>query len=231
MRIFHKEFGYRYDSYEFGYTTYAKLEKKDQLKDVYAAGFLPHSADPKIHDQFYMARSVRVPLQQFSLTSENRRIEKKFVDHFTTEILSYEELKKDAEFLPCFLSYFEARHGERVMSKERALGILATTLPLRAIKYRDGDVVAGYVLEIIGDGFSHYWYSCYQPTYAGSSFGMWMMLDALHRGKNEGRDYAYLGTAYGDKGKYKTNFSPLQFWDGDIWNNDLSELKRRIKTV
>jgi arginyl-tRNA--protein-N-Asp/Glu arginylyltransferase len=227
MRIFHREFGSRYESYEFGYSVYASLEANDALSEVYGAGFLPHSADPNVRDLFYMARSVRVPLNAFKLTSENRRILKKFED-FTSVFLTKEELAADASFLPCFLSYFHARHGERVMTEERARGILATPHPLRGIRYEKNGAVAGYVLEIPENGFAHYWYSCYDPIYTGTSLGMWLMLDAVLRAQKEERDYIYLGTAYGSKGRYKTNFEPLEFWDGSEWGRDTKELKRLI---
>lgn len=228
MRIFQREFGERYESYEFGYATYTTLEVTDSRTDVYAAGFLPHSADPSVRDLFYMARSVRVPLSAFRETSENRRIFKKFDGLFAQTMLSKEELVADPLFLPCFLEYFKTHHGERVMAEERARGILATPHPLRAVRYQADGVLAGYALEIVDDDFAHYWYSCYTPAYADSSFGMWLMLDAVRRAKKEGRAYSYLGTAYGSKGRYKTNFEPLEWWDGSVWNTDVKLLKERI---
>ena len=228
MRIFQREFGERYESYEFGYATYATREDGDTLSDIYTSGFLPHSADPTVKDLFYMARSVRVPLSTFRETSENRRILKKFDGLFTSTLLTKEELSRDSDFLPCFLEYFSARHGERVMTEERARGILATPHPLRGVRYEEAGVLAGYALEVVGEDMAHYWYSCYTARHADSSFGMWLMLDAVRRAKNEGRSYSYLGTAYGSKGRYKTNFEPLEWWDGSEWNTNLKLLKERI---
>lgn len=228
MRIFQREFGYRYDSYEFGYSTYAAREEGDAIADIYAAGFLPHSADPSVTDLFYMARSVRVPLADFKETSENRRILKKFEGRFSRAELTKDELSADAGFLPCFLAYFAERHGERVMSEERARGILSAPLPLRGIRYEEGGMLAGYVLEVADGALVHYWYSCYAPGYAGTSFGMWLMLDAARRAREEGRAHIYLGTAYGAKGRYKTNFEPLEFWDGSGWVRDAKLLKELI---
>lgn len=228
MRVFHREYGERYESYEFGYATYATLEPGDTLANVYTAGFLPHSADPSVRDLFYMARSVRVPLAEFTPTSENRRILKKFDGTLSPSVLSKEALASDSEFLPCFLEYFRSRHGERVMTEERARGILATSHPLRGIRYEADGTLAGYAIEIADTDFVHYWYSCYTPEYANSSFGMWLMLDSVRRAKEEGCSHSYLGTAYGSKGRYKTNFEPLEWWDGSVWNADVKALKERI---
>ena len=51
------------------------------------------------------------------------------------------------------------------------------------------------------------------------------MLDALRDAKERGREHYYLGTVYGDKALYKTNFKPLQWWDGKGWNRDVALLK------
>ena len=228
MRVFHREFGHEYETYEFGYTTYASLEPGETVARAYDAGFLPHSADPSVRDIFYMARSVRVPLASFLLSSENRRILKKFAGQSSCTVLSKKELLADTDLLSCFLNYFKERHGERVMNEERARGIFSTPHPIRAVRYEHEGSLAGYVLEIADSSCVHYWYSCYAPAYTGSSFGMWLMLDAILRGQKEGRENIYLGTAYGAKGKYKTNFAPLEFWDGSSWNKDTQELKRLI---
>ena len=228
MQIFRKEFGHRYDTYEFGYSIRGKLEKSESPDVAYRGGFLPYSAEPALQDEFYMARSVRIPLTDFKLSSENRRIIKKFEGAFTTTVLSKDEITRNEILLPCLLTYFASRHGERVMSEERARSILSTPLPLRAVRHEKDGEHAGYVLEVVGKEFSHYWYSCYSDTYTSSSFGMWMMLDSVLRAQTEKREYAYLGTAYGFKGRYKTNFHPLEFWDGSVWSTDVKELKRLI---
>lgn len=228
MRSVRSEFGHAYGTYSFGYTLHAELDPGEDPKDAYAHGFLPSSSDPTRIGQFYMARSVRIPLASFALSSENRRIARKFEGAYETSILSREQLHTDAEFEELFLSYFAELHGPALMPKERLLGILATPLPLQAVRYAKDGVAAGYRLEIQGNGFSHYWYSCYRAEFAKSSFGMWLMLDFIQSAKAAGKEYAYIGTAYGDKGRYKTNFSPLEFWDGTVWNPDQTLLKRYI---
>lgn len=227
MRIFRSEFGHDYPSYAFGYTESAELE--DELPAIaYEAGYLPASSDPSVHNRFYMARSIRVPLKDFAPTSENRRILKKFDGQFTVDLIPREELSESVGFKKCFLSYFADRHGQSVMTAERLSGILNTTLPLRGVRYTKDDLTAAYVLEIEAEGFSHYWFSCYDMSYAGTSLGMWLMLDAVRRAKDAGYAYLYLGTAYGAKGRYKMNITPLEFWDGSEWNADETLLKKLI---
>lgn len=228
MRISRSEFCHEYETYSFGYTIHAELEPEDAVADAYAAGFLPASSDPSVRNRFYMARSVRVALPHFTPTSENRRVRKKFEGQFVTDILDRDALRSDPALRPCFLAYFADHHGQSVMSPERLEGILDTTLPLRAIRYTKDGVSVAYVLEVTGADFSHYWFSCYDLQYARSSLGMWLMLDAALRAKAEGLKYLYLGTAYGEKGRYKMNLTPLSFWDGVEWNAKEPLLKELI---
>lgn len=230
MRIFHSEFAHDYKTYAFGYQVHAELEPGESAEEAYAHGFLPRSNEPDRHNRFYLARSVRVPTEQFSLTTENRRIVKKFEGRFTETFLSREELSKSAEFKSFFLSYFNEKHGIGIMSEERLEGILASVLPIRGIRYLDGSETVGYALEAADGPFLHYWYPVYRPDMIGAHLGMWMMLDAVRRAKDEGRAYAYLGTAYGEKGRYKMNIEPIEFWDGEGWKQDANALKALLKS-
>lgn len=228
MNIVCGEFAHDYSQYAFGYTLHAETEADEAVAPVYEAGFLPASSDPSVHNRFYMARSIRVPLSLFAPTSENRRILKKFDGQFTVDRLERAALKEHETFKECFLSYFADRHGQSVMSQERLAGILETALPLHGIHYsKDGTPVA-YVLEVQEGAVTHYWFSCYDTSYAGSSLGMWLMLDAVRRAKDAGYTHLYLGTAYGEKGRYKMNITPLEYWDGTNWNTDMKRLKELV---
>lgn len=228
MKVVCGEFAHDYAHYAFGYTLHAEIENGETVAPVYAAGFLPASSDPAIHNRFYMARSIRVPLQAFSPTSENRRILKKFDGEFTTDSLTREALQVSESFKECFLSYFADRHGQSVMSPERLEGLLKTDLPLQGTQYSHAGTPIAYVLEVQEGDMTHYWFSCYDTRYAGSSLGMWLMLDAVRRAHEEHLSYIYLGTAYGEKGRYKMNITPLEYWDGTAWNTDMKRLKELV---
>lgn len=230
MKLFHSEFAHDYSTYSFGYTLHAAIEKGDVAKDVYAAGFLPYSANPNAYNLLYMARSVRVPVDTFVPSSENRRVFKKFDDTFTHRVVPRDELMHDTEFHQLFLDYFLARHGKKIMGAERLQGILKTELPLRGIRYetKEGKLIAA-VFEPAEDGWAHFWFPAYHPRYIGASLGMWLMLDGVRRSKADGRTHIYLGTAYGEKARYKLNIEGLEFWDGIKWVADDNELKARMK--
>lgn len=228
MRYIASEFGHNYGSYSFGYTFHAQVEKTDDLGEIYASGYLPESAKPRPENLFYMARSVRLPVALYMPTSENRRIFKKFDGQYTQKIIDHSALKKDSAFHELFLRYFKERHGDIVMTKDRFLGILERDLPLRAVAYYDDGILVAGVLEIADGPFLHFWFSCFEPSLVHTSLGMWLMQDAIRRATDEGREYLYLGTAYGEKAKYKMNVPGLEYWTGCRWEKDISKLKTKI---
>ncbi len=216
MKVIREEFGEDYGNYRFGYCVWCHLEQDDELRDIYAGGFLPYSKNPEEKNTFYMARSARVTLSQFEPSSENRRIAKRFDGQARRELLTPAEAKTDPECIPMVLEYFSKKHGAIVMPENRLIGILDTPLPLRVVRYV-GDAVLGYTFEIVAEGVMHFWYSAYDMRYAQKSLGAWLMLDSIRNAKSEGRAHAYLGTVYGEKGKYKMNFQPLEYWNGTEW--------------
>ncbi len=230
MRVTRDEFGHEYETYRFGYCEYADLEPDEDLAEIYGQGFLPYSADPSVQGRFYMARSARIALTGFSCSSENRRIAKRFDSMFSRKILPLAAARRDKRIRELFLDYFAKRHGKDVMPPTRFDAILKTPLPIRFVTYeKDGSLVAA-ALEISTPTFDHFWFSAYDIAYAYRSLGMWLMLDAVREAKRSGRTYAYLGTVYGEKALYKTNFKPLSFWDGTAWEANLATLKKLART-
>lgn len=231
MRIFSSELGQNYKTLTFGYSNYARLEAGDALPETYEAGFLPYSGVKDTKDVFYFARNARVALPQWSPTSENRRIAKKFDGQFTKKRTPLKEFKVTEEFISFWLSYFEKRHGPGVMPRERLELILSFGLVSSVISYHDQNGAAvGYVLEVEAGDMRHYWYSAYDMSLVRQSLGLWLMGDAVRDAHEAGFKHYYLGTVYGEKALYKTNFEPLEWWDGGAWSNDLSLLKKRAKS-
>ncbi|MFZ2763471.1 MAG: arginine-tRNA-protein transferase, partial [Minisyncoccia bacterium] len=75
MKTWCSEFVHNYkDAYSFGYCLYAQPENGVTLAEVYAAGYCPYSNAANVQNVFYMCRSLRVVLKDFTLNSENRRV-------------------------------------------------------------------------------------------------------------------------------------------------------------
>lgn len=205
--------------------TYIEQEPGDSLEGIYDQGYLPYSGSKDALRIFYRARSARVRLKDFTLSSENRRIAKKFDGVFTKVHLQGPPPGEAVDFC---LSYFAERHGPGAMPRERLAVVFAQVT--NTVVYRKGDETVGYVVSIEGENFGHYWYSFYDLSLAKQSLGLWLMLDALEEAKAQGKAYYYLGTVYGTKALYKTNFEPLEWWDGSTWSGDIKRLKTLAKT-
>lgn len=228
MKAFSSELGHNYGTYTFGYAQYAKIHKQDSLPEVYEKGYLPYSGSPDAKDIFYMSRSSRVELGSFVMSSENRRVAKKFDGQFEKKRVAFGQFTLDEAFLKFCLGYFSSQHG-RVMPRERLQFILGCGLITHINVYSAHGRVAAYVLEIERGEMCHYWFSFYAPEYAKQSFGIWLMLDCLRAAAERGMEYYYLGTVYGKKALYKTNFKPLEWWSGEEWVDDVSLLRSRSK--
>lgn len=226
MKIIKEEFCHSYKTYSFGYKILLDREEKDVLSEIYALGFLPYSGSFEHQDRFYLARSARISLCNFAFSSENRRVWKKFENIFTVTIQPAYLMLEDTFFMDFCLKYFQQRHGENIMASERLRHILERKLNTSVAIYTDSsNKIVAYVIENKDKEMGHFWFSFYDLSYAYQSLGMWIMLERIKNAKDLGQIYYYLGTVYGDKALYKTNFPLLEFWDGTTWVQNTPLLK------
>jgi len=230
MKKFHSEFAHSYKQYSFGYCHYARREQRDALSDIYEQGFLPFSGVKNVTNIFYMARSARIDLKHFTPTSENRRIARKFDTQFARKVIPIKDFSHtDKDFLYFCGQYFDKRHGKGIMPRERLVNILEGGTLTHIVVYTKGDKVVAYVFEVSDRDMAHFWFSFYDLTYIHQSLSMWLMIDALRHAKKNKKQHYYLGTVYGDKGLYKTNLEPLEYWDGKNWVNDVKKLRKKSR--
>jgi len=197
----------------------------EPLHRLYNEGFLPYSGNAGLNDIFYSARSARVVLPELKETSENRRISKRFDGMFERTRLDARTFVPDEAFFNFCLSYFAEKHGADAMPRARLETILRSGLVSDIYIYSAGGKVAAYVLEVAEGQLGHYWFSFYDLAYARQSLGLWLMYDCTRAAKERGLTHYYLGTVYGQKALYKTNFEPLEWWDGTLWQRDIVALK------
>lgn len=229
MKLFASEFGHSYETYSFAYTLYAKKETGDNLHEIYDKGFLPYSGAHGVQDIFYMARSVRSLLKEWEPTSENRRVLRMFDNEFTRTIKTVADVRHDEGFFKLCLSYFNLAHGN-VMPRERLELILDAGLITTIIEHQKDGVPVAYILLVEDEEISHYWFAFYSEEYTKSSLGMWLALDHIRDLTNSTKKYFYFGTCYASKALYKTNVTPLEFWNGETWLNDVKLLKELCRS-
>lgn len=224
MKRFKSEFVHSYATYSFGYSEYAEREREDTLAEIYAEGFLPYTGIRDIKDMLYMARSARVRLADFAPTSENRRILKRFDGTLERTITPLSDFELSDDFLEFCLAYFASRHGA-VMPRERLETILNAGFITDIATYTKDSARCAYVFIAQDRSCSHFWFSFYDLHYIRRSLGLWLLLDRARAAQQEGKSHFYLGTVYGEKGLYKTNFPALEYWNGNAWSDDIRTLR------
>lgn len=226
MRIWREELSFEYASYRFGYHINA-IPEGERTSEMYAGGFLPASNADSAPCQFYMARSLRIPLPLFRFSSENKRVHQKFA--LSRRIVAAADFDFGAPvFRDIALSYMnDVLH---LSGKDKLLSVLRSGMSSHVVTYVDAaGAPQGYVILVKEGGMTHYWFSFFVADLVKKSFGIWMILQEIMAAKHEGLSYLYLGTCYGQKGRYKLNFTPLEFWDGARWVGDDKALKELIR--
>jgi len=237
VKIFCSETTPVYATYTFQYAVYAIVEQSDKLADLYRLGFLPYTGNYQSgsqQDLFYLARSIRVNLEIFKETSENRRLLKKaaelgIVSSFDARSDSLSQSKEVLDFCE---QYAERRFSGAAMSRERLIYVFSRRIATHVITFRASsreNALLGYVLCCVDDEMLHYWFAFLDETYMQSHhIGKVIMFQVIMLAKARGLKYVYLGTCYGEKALYKVrDHFGVQWFDGALWNSDVDALKAR----
>jgi leucyl-tRNA---protein transferase len=225
MKYIFKEHTSDYQNYKFPYLIYAEAEKDDSVEDMYNKGFLPSRIK---NNYYYMSRNLRIDLENFELSSENKRILKK-----TEGLIVKNEILKDFEFnydiSKLASEYFKERFGKLIISPQKLKWLFSSEFFTNILTYKMDNKVMGYCIAMESQNILHYAYPFYEPKYIGQNVGIGMILKAIELAKNSGKKYFYLGTAYAKEASYKLQFKGIEWFDGENWNSDINLLKEKVK--
>lgn len=228
MKIFFSENTVNASYYSFGYSVYGYLDSTDTFDDAYLKGFQPCVLFPNPDGLLYMCRGSRVLLNNFKKLHEHNRIEKKFIETIQVRVFEKKDFCINESFINFCLSYFVFRHKKGSMPKERFLEIMHSLFLTHIVEYSINNKICGYMFEVHGKSFSHFWYQAYAKEYNNKNLGAYMVLDFILRAQKEKKIYAYLGATYGSWMRYKLKYKPLEYWDGQKWVFDDSKLKKLL---
>lgn len=177
----------------------------------------------------YQTRSLRIDLDRFKLSSENKRVLKKTEDlGLRTHDLPYDDYSWKIGKLA--KDFYETKFGEGTFSANKVKELLTTKHNFnRLFIFNDG---IGYTICYENKNILHYSYPFYDLSnvkYQMSNVGMGIMLRAILYAQEQGEKYIYLGSAKDEKAKYKLQFAGLEWFDGKTWQTDLEELKNVLK--
>lgn len=217
------------------------------INSLYNQGYLFTRKGKGVMNQ---TRSVRLDLEKFTLTSENRRILKKTEDiGFRTYDLPIEEYRWSIGKMA--KDFYDTKFGADTFSANKVKELLTTeggnfnklfsflkrdpSAPSAypADSARDDSETIGYAVCLETNEILHYCYPFYvlHPTsyVFNPNTGLGMMLKAIIYAKEARKKYIYLGSAQRPTDTYKLQFEGLEWFDGKEWKRDLEELKQKIK--
>ena len=227
MKYIFKEYKGDYKKYEYPYKTYLQAQEAEDIDEIYSKGFLPTRIKK---NYYYLSRNIRIDLESFSLTSENRRILKK-TQNLTLESKKLENFEFDYNISKMALDFFKQKFGERITTTQKLKWLFTGDFFTDAIVYKIEGETIGYCITMETENILHYSYPFYKPTLIKSNIGMAMMIKAIEYAKEKDKKYIYLGTVYTKDSLYKLQFKNMQWFDGENWNTDIDKLKDLIKNA
>ncbi len=195
-------------------------ESPESISRMYDNGFVFTRIDKGVMHQ---TRSVRIDLDEFELSSENRRILRKgeeiLIEKHTIPFSKYTweigKLAKD----------FYDKKASGAFSVNKLREILTTSHNFNTL-YTFSK--SGYCICYENNSILHYSYPFYDLVNTPKDMGLIMMTKTLSEAKTLGLKYVYLGSLQRPTDVYKLQFSGIEWFNGKGWQKDLEEVKRLL---
>jgi len=171
MKIFFSENQPDYSTYTFNYAIYCVKEHQSELPSIYQQGFLPYTGNLAIEkDIFYLARSLRVDLNRFVDSSENRRVDRKAAPlNISVKVQRKQELDlKDPALIDFCMSYASERFSGNAMTHDRLYYVFGKETGSHILTFHEEDKIYGYVFAAIEGNMLHYWFAFFDQQYLKS---------------------------------------------------------------
>lgn len=230
MKILFSEAPPDYSNYTFPYVVWGFPEPGDRIENIFDRGFLPSIPDMS---RFYLCRQVRIQLDDFKPSSENRRILRKG-SAIHSRLIPLNQFEFSPERKNFCLDYAAKKLGDGVMSSERFEALIQSKLITHVLVFTDEGAeppkeVGIVLLHLNPSQFAYYYFSFYDLDYTDRSLGIFMMTRAVEHFNEVKCPYLYLGSVYTRQSLYKTNFAGLEFFNGVEWSRDVKQLKYLIR--
>ncbi|MDO8509844.1 MAG: hypothetical protein Q7S24_01750 [bacterium] len=216
------------------YLTWAEKTITDfseaNIETWYEQGFLFTRVAKGIMKQ---TRSVRIDLNKFAVSSENRRMLRKTenlkLDIHTLPYSEYEwtigKLGKD---------FYDTKFGDKTFSANKIKELM--TDPGKSnfntlFRYSLTNQSIGYCVAYQSKNILHYCYPFYNLEKSSKDTGLGMMIRAVIWAKEQNNKYLYLGSAQRPGDTYKFQFNGIEWFDGKKWNGDIAEIKTLLQNI
>ncbi len=171
-------------------------------------------------------RSVRIALDGFELTSENRRVLRKVAAmDLASHQLPYADYSWELGKL-C-KDFYDTKFGIGTFSANKAKDLITNpeASNFNALFAYTIDAAIGYAICYENESLLHYSYPFYDLDQSPKNMGMGMMLMAIEWAQQKNKQYIYLGSAQRPTDTYKLQFNNMQWFNGTAWQDDMAELK------
>ncbi len=197
---------------------------------MYNEGFLFTRLGKGVMNQ---TRSLRIALNNFELSSENRRILGK-TEELNLSVHSTPYVEYNWSIHKMGKEFYEKKFGEKTFSAQKIKELITnkdkSNFNKLFVYTKDGKNI-GYCIALETKNISHYCYPFYGLESDYQNLGMGMMLKAIVLAKESGKKYIYLGSFQRPSDVYKLQFSGLEWFDGSQWREEIDGLKEELKTV
>jgi len=226
MKLIFSEYKSDYANYIFPYAVWAFPEKGETAADLFNAGFLPSSREL---DRFYLCRHLRVALEKFKPSSENRRVMRKNPG-IEAVLLPRAEFDYDDNRREFYKTYADIRFGKDVMTYDRLDALFNSPITSHVLVFIDTKTRAeiGVTTLYLQGDMAYYYYAFYDLGYYARNLGMHMMTAAVKFFAEKKFRHLYLGSCYTSNALYKTQFAGVEFFNGIQWSRNIEELKYLI---
>lgn len=249
MKIVFSEHVQNSDDMQFGYSIQGLREQNETISDVLRSGWMPHTA---LENRTYMARQIRVDVERFTLSAENRRVLRRLDQMLCVgggggvgsgdcgddnnnndcccralqmKLLSVESwlMSNDDVAITKYTSYATRKWNCSV----EKFKTICNTVGTHIVEFPQMDSL--FILHM-SKKHQLVWVS--NVFLNEKSFGVALFTHLiLFLQQQHDTKHLYLGTIANEANLYKTNFQPFEWWDGVRWvDSNARELRRRCSS-
>jgi len=177
--------------------------------------------------QMTQTRSVRIDLDKFELSSENRRILRK-VENVKMIAIDLPHPNYDWRIHKLGFDFYTQKFGAGTFSANKIKELLTSkeSNSNLLLEYSIENNKVGYCIAYQNNDWLHYGYPFYDLVNEIPNLGIGMMTKAIVWAKENNKKYVCLGSAQNPAAVYKTQFKGFEWFDGERWRDDIDELKK-----
>lgn len=181
------------------------------LTETYAKGWLPQRNDKY---KYYQESSCRSNLNNFKLSSENRRILRK-ISGFTYTRSILDKFNFSIDTKKQIYNWIKNLGWDFPISSVKT--IFTSHIFNQLYIWKLNNRVVAYSLCLFAENISHIGYVFYDPEFTHGDLPIGMVLQFIIDSHDQHLDFAYLGRFSNSAGYYKRNLPGFEYFENNIW--------------